>query len=126
MRTQVGIVGAGPAGLLLAHLLHLEGIDSVVLENRSRSYVEQRVRAGSLVELGFGLEEPLRLVDVPLSGLELQQLDGRKRPGAHLGATTDRGTEESCQLLVGVYVEVGGRVPDHRRKIRRRLGHLVS
>jgi p-hydroxybenzoate 3-monooxygenase len=48
VRTQVGIVGAGPAGLLLAHLLHLEGIDSVVLENRSRAYVEQRVRAGVL------------------------------------------------------------------------------
>jgi N-methylhydantoinase A/oxoprolinase/acetone carboxylase beta subunit len=48
MRTQVGIVGAGPAGLLLSHLLHLEGIDSVVLELRSRDYVEQRVRAGVL------------------------------------------------------------------------------
>src|SRR6516164_9677381 len=48
MRTQVGIVGAGPAGLLLAHLLHLEGIDSVVLENRSRDYIEKRVRAGVL------------------------------------------------------------------------------
>jgi p-hydroxybenzoate 3-monooxygenase len=46
--TQVGIVGAGPAGLLLAHLLHLEGIESVVLEARSREYVEQRVRAGVL------------------------------------------------------------------------------
>ena len=48
MRTQVGIVGAGPAGLLLAHLLRLQGIESVVLENRSREYVEQRVRAGVL------------------------------------------------------------------------------
>ncbi len=48
MRTQVGIVGAGPAGLMLSHLLHLEGIDSVVLEARSREYVEQRVRAGVL------------------------------------------------------------------------------
>jgi p-hydroxybenzoate 3-monooxygenase len=48
MRTQVGIVGAGPAGLMLAHLLHLEGVESVVLESRSREYVEQRVRAGVL------------------------------------------------------------------------------
>ena len=47
-RTQVGIVGAGPAGLLLAHLLHLNGIDSVVVENRSRDYVTDRVRAGVL------------------------------------------------------------------------------
>jgi len=46
--TQVGIVGAGPAGLLLAHLLHLNGIDSVIVENRSRDYVIDRVRAGVL------------------------------------------------------------------------------
>ena len=47
-RTQVGIVGAGPAGLLLSHLLHLHGIDSVIVEDRSRSYVENRIRAGVL------------------------------------------------------------------------------
>lgn len=47
-RTQVGIVGAGPAGLLLSHLLHLQGVESVVVENRSRQYVEERVRAGLL------------------------------------------------------------------------------
>jgi p-hydroxybenzoate 3-monooxygenase len=62
MRTQVGIVGAGPAGLMLAHLLYLQGIESVVLEARSRHYVEERVRAGVLeqgvrdllVETGLG------------------------------------------------------------------------
>ena len=48
MRTQVGIVGAGPAGLMLSHLLHLEGIESVVLEDRSRDYIEHRIRAGVL------------------------------------------------------------------------------
>jgi p-hydroxybenzoate 3-monooxygenase len=48
MRTQVGIVGAGPAGLLLAHMLHRQGIESVVLEHRSRAYVERRIRAGVL------------------------------------------------------------------------------
>src|SRR5215510_12963249 len=48
MRTQVGIVGAGPAGLLLGHLLHRAGVDAVVLESRSREYVEKRVRAGVL------------------------------------------------------------------------------
>jgi p-hydroxybenzoate 3-monooxygenase len=47
-RTQVGIVGAGPAGLVLAQLLHFHGIDSVVLECRNRSYCEERVRAGVL------------------------------------------------------------------------------
>jgi len=48
MRTQVAIIGAGPAGLLLAHLLYLRGIESVVLEARSQEYVESRVRAGVL------------------------------------------------------------------------------
>ncbi|HET8607648.1 MAG TPA: 4-hydroxybenzoate 3-monooxygenase [Gaiellaceae bacterium] len=48
MRTQVGIVGAGPAGLVLARLLERAGIESVVLESRSRDHVEQRVRAGVL------------------------------------------------------------------------------
>ncbi len=48
LRTQVGIVGAGPAGLVLSHLLFLQGVESVVIENRSRRYVEERVRAGVL------------------------------------------------------------------------------
>ena len=48
MRTQVGIVGAGPAGLLLSHLLHLQGISSVILEARDRPYIENRIRAGVL------------------------------------------------------------------------------
>ncbi|BEU25439.1 4-hydroxybenzoate 3-monooxygenase [Paraburkholderia sp. 22B1P] len=48
MRTQVGIIGAGPAGLLLSHLLHLQGIDSVVLESRSREQIESTIRAGVL------------------------------------------------------------------------------
>jgi p-hydroxybenzoate 3-monooxygenase len=47
-RTQIGIVGAGPAGLVLSHLLYLQGIESFVIENRSRQYVEERVRAGVL------------------------------------------------------------------------------
>ena len=48
MRTRVGIVGAGPAGLLLSHLLHVDGIDSVVLESRSRDEIEATIRAGVL------------------------------------------------------------------------------
>ena len=47
-RTQVAIIGAGPAGLMLGRLLHLRGIDSVILENRSREHVIERVRAGVL------------------------------------------------------------------------------
>ena len=46
MRTQVGIIGAGPAGLMLARLLHLQGIESIIIENRSRDYIENRIRAG--------------------------------------------------------------------------------
>jgi p-hydroxybenzoate 3-monooxygenase len=62
IRTQVGIVGAGPAGLMLSHMLHLQEIESVVVEARSRQYVEERVRAGLLeqgtadlmIEMGVG------------------------------------------------------------------------
>ncbi|KRB78801.1 MULTISPECIES: 4-hydroxybenzoate 3-monooxygenase [unclassified Sphingomonas] len=61
MRTSVAIIGCGPAGLLLAHLLHCEGIDCVVLEARSRDYVEARIRAGVLEQTTVDL---LRRVDV--------------------------------------------------------------
>jgi len=55
MRTQVGIIGSGPSGLLLARLLHLQGIDTVILESHSREYVLGRVRAGVLEEGMAGL-----------------------------------------------------------------------
>ena len=63
MRTQIGIVGAGPAGLLLAHLLRRDGIESVVLENRSRQYVIERVRAGLLEQGTVDLMDELGLAD---------------------------------------------------------------
>ncbi len=47
-RTQVAIIGGGPAGLLLSHLLHRDGIDSVVLERQTKAYVLKRIRAGVL------------------------------------------------------------------------------
>ena len=78
MRTQVGIVGAGPAGLTLSHLLHREGIESVVLEDRSREYVEQRVRAGVLEQaiadllVDAGAGERLRREGIVHHGIELQ------------------------------------------------------
>ncbi len=50
MRTQVAIIGSGPSGLLLGQLLHLAGVDTVILERRSRDYVLSRVRAGVLEE----------------------------------------------------------------------------
>jgi p-hydroxybenzoate 3-monooxygenase len=84
-RTQVGIVGAGPAGLTLAHLLRLEDIDTVVLENRSREYVEARIRAGVieqaifdlLVETGAG--ERLQREGLVHHGIELQFAGERHR-----------------------------------------------
>ncbi len=76
--TQVGIVGAGPAGLVLGHLLHLRGIESVIVEDRDREYVEGRVRAGVLeqgtvdllVEMGVG--ERLKREGLVHHGVELR------------------------------------------------------
>ncbi|HUY27634.1 MAG TPA: 4-hydroxybenzoate 3-monooxygenase [Candidatus Binataceae bacterium] len=78
MRTQVGIVGAGPAGLMLAHLLHRGGIESVVIEARSRRYVQERVRAGVLeqgtVDLmtATGVGERLKREGLVHRGIELR------------------------------------------------------
>jgi p-hydroxybenzoate 3-monooxygenase len=59
MRTQVAIIGGGPAGLILAQLLHVAGVDSVVLERRSRGYVEGRIRAGVLEQGTVSLLEQI-------------------------------------------------------------------
>jgi p-hydroxybenzoate 3-monooxygenase len=78
LRTQVGIIGAGPAGLVLSHLLFLQGIDSVVVENRSRQYSEQRVRAGVLeqgtVDLltEMGVAERMKIEGLIHHGIELR------------------------------------------------------
>ncbi|MFL9828624.1 4-hydroxybenzoate 3-monooxygenase [Rhodoplanes sp. SY1] len=82
MRTEVAIIGAGPAGLMLSLLLRREGISSVVLESRSRAYVEQRVRAGLLehwarellIEIGAG--ERLQREGMVHDGIKLSS-DGR-------------------------------------------------
>ena len=83
MRTQVGIVGAGPAGLTLARLLEVAGIETVVLENRSRDYVEHRIRAGVLeqgtVELlrGAGVGARMDREGIVHHGINLQ-FDGER------------------------------------------------
>jgi p-hydroxybenzoate 3-monooxygenase len=78
LRTQVVIIGAGPSGLLLGHLLHREGIDTVILERRSREYVERRVRAG-VIEYGvansldeFGAGERMRREGLLHHGVEFR------------------------------------------------------
>lgn len=84
-RTQVAIVGAGPGGLMLAHLLDASGIDSIVVESRSRAYVEGRVRAGVLEhqtatlleEAGVG--DRMRREGLVHRGIELQFGDDRRR-----------------------------------------------
>ena len=84
-RTQVGIIGAGPAGLTLGHLLHREGIDSVILEARNRDYVEARLRAGVLehdvAELfdRAGVGERMRREGLVHTGVELQSGPERHR-----------------------------------------------
>ena len=83
LRTQVAIIGAGPAGLLLSHLLRLSGIDNVVLESRDREYTIQRVRAGVLeqgsVDLlrSVGLGERLDREGQKHNGINLQ-FDGQR------------------------------------------------
>ncbi|TQS25064.1 4-hydroxybenzoate 3-monooxygenase [Microbispora sp. KK1-11] len=120
MRTQVGIIGAGPAGLLLSHLLHLRGIESVVLERRSREYVERRVRAGvleqgtvdTLVEAGVG--ERMRREGLPHHGIELRYGGAGHRiaferlvPGRSI---TVYGQQEVVKDLIAARLAAGGDV----------------
>lgn len=78
MRTQVGIVGAGPAGLMLSHMLHLEGIESVVIERASREHVQSRLRAGVLEHGTVDMLKELGLGErISKLGLEQHAIDFR-------------------------------------------------
>jgi len=120
VRTQVGIVGAGPAGLLLSHLLHLHGIGSVVLEAHSRDYVEKRVRAGVLEQgtvntlVGTGVGDRLLREGLVHHGIELR-FGGRPHriaferlvPGR---AITIYGQQEVVKDLIAARLAAGGQI----------------
>ena len=117
-RTQVGIVGAGPAGLVLSHLLQREGIDCVVLEDRSREYVEKRVRAGVLeqgtVDLltELGLADRLHREGLVHQGIELRfDGEGHRIPFEELAegrAITIYGQQEVVKDLIAARLDAGG------------------
>lgn len=120
MRTRVGIVGAGPAGLLLSHLLHLRGIESIVLEARSRKHVEERVRAGVLeqgtVDLlaEAGLADRLRRECLVHHGIRLR-FGGRSHRIDLTGLTggksiTIYGQHEVVKDLIDARLAAGGRI----------------
>jgi p-hydroxybenzoate 3-monooxygenase len=100
-RTQVGIVGAGPAGLMLGHLLHLQGIDSVILENRSRQHVVERVRAGVLEQ---GTVDLMRQAGV---GERLDR-EGLRHAGIYLAFDGARHHVDMAELTGGRAITVYG------------------
>jgi p-hydroxybenzoate 3-monooxygenase len=120
IHTQVGIIGAGPAGLLLSHLLHLQGIESVVLENRSRDAIEATVRAGVLeqgtVDLlsESGVGARMRREGRVHHGIELRFGGRRRRIDLH-GLTGGRAItlyaqHEVIKDLVSARLEAGGHI----------------
>ncbi|MFJ9537249.1 4-hydroxybenzoate 3-monooxygenase [Streptomyces sp. NPDC101225] len=118
MRTTVGIIGAGPAGLLLARLLHDAGIDSVVLESRDRAYVERRQRAGILeqgtadVLRAAGAGDRMDREGLRHDGIELRYAKKRRRvdfPALTGGrSVTVYAQTEVCKDLIALQLKEGG------------------
>ncbi|MFD1658172.1 4-hydroxybenzoate 3-monooxygenase [Streptomyces caeni] len=118
MRTTVGIIGAGPAGLLLARLLSNVGVDSVVLESRDRAYVERRQRAGVLeqgvadVLRAAGAGERMDREGLRHEGIELRF--ARRRHRVDFPALTGGGAvmvyaqTEVCKDLIALQLTEGG------------------
>jgi p-hydroxybenzoate 3-monooxygenase len=117
--TQVGIIGAGPAGLMLSHLLHRQGIASVVLERRSRDYVERRVRAGVLEQgstdllASTGVGDRMRREGLVHDGIELRfageqhRIDFRRLTGRGI---TVYGQQEVVKDLIKQRLADGGEI----------------
>jgi len=101
VHTQIGIVGAGPAGLLLGHLLHRNGIDSVIIENRSQEYVIERVRAGVLEQ---GTVDMMIAMGV---GERLQR-QGLRHDGLYISFQGDRHHINMAELTGGKAITVYG------------------
>jgi len=120
VRTQVAIIGAGPAGLMLAHLLARHGIESVVLESRSREYVEKRVRAGVLEQgsvdllVQSGAGERLQREGLTHHGIELR-FEGQGHRIALTELTGGRsitvyGQQEVVKDLIRLRLGAGGAI----------------
>ncbi len=120
MRTQVGIIGAGPAGLMLSHLLHRQGIESIVLESRTRTHCEERVRAGVLEQgtvdllIETGLGDRVKREGLVHHGIELRFNRLRHRinmfdlTGGR--AITVYGQQEVIKDLIKARLDTGGQV----------------
>lgn len=117
MHTQVAIIGAGPAGLLLGHLLQLQGIDSIIIDRQDRAYIEKRVRAGVLeqgtVDLlnESGMGERMRREGLVHHGFNLQ-FEGERHRIAMTDLTGGRsvtvyGQQEVVKDLIAARVESG-------------------
>lgn len=114
-RTQVGIIGAGPAGLVLSHLLAGAGIDTVVVESRSRAYVEGRVRAGVLEAGTVSVPELVGVAD------RLRR-EGLVHEGVNLSFDGDRLRIDLAGLTGGRTVTVYGQTEVVRDLVTARLG----
>jgi p-hydroxybenzoate 3-monooxygenase len=125
VHTQVGIIGAGPAGLLLGQLLHLRGIDSVILENRSEEYVIERVRAGVLEQ---GTVDLMKSIGV---GERLDR-EGMRHEGLYISFQGQRHHIHLSELTGGKAITVYGQnevvkdLIDARRGTGRPLHFEVS
>jgi p-hydroxybenzoate 3-monooxygenase len=120
LRTKVGIVGAGPAGLILSHLLHLQGIDSIVIERQTRRHVEERIRAGVLeqgtVDLlnESGVGERMRREGLVHHGIELRfnrrshRIDMHALTGGR--AITVYAQHEVVKDLIAARLQAGGQI----------------